>query len=75
MVRHANGPGSAYLEMSDELPVRDQTRVRCARCARIVHPHEEAWVELATGRLRMAVLDEVDDSEPFRRAWHVDCFG
>ena len=62
--------------MTEEMPVRDRTVVKCARCGRTVSRRELAWVELASGRLRMTVLEEVDDNpEPFRRAWHFECFG
>jgi hypothetical protein len=54
--------------MSDEEP-------RCEHCGEVVGDDSPAWVELASGRLRIVVLGDYDDPEPYRRVWHAQCFG
>jgi hypothetical protein len=50
-------------------------RVRCARCNRVIDKHGEAWIELATGQLKLLTLASLAAIDTFRRAWHADCFG
>jgi hypothetical protein len=51
------------------------TIVRCARCARVIDPNEDARIELASGRVKHLTLATLVEVQPFRRAWHERCFG
>ena len=45
----------------------------CAHCGEVVGNDSPAWVELAGGRLRIVVLGDYDDPDPFQRVWHAKC--
>jgi hypothetical protein len=55
--------------------VDDATEVRCDRCGEVLSHDVSLWLELAPGKLRIAVLREIDDALAFTRAWHVRCSG
>ena len=53
----------------------DEVEVLCDRCGKVISKDSPTWVELPTGHLRIVVVRDFDDAEPFTRAWHAQCLG
>jgi hypothetical protein len=53
--------------------VDDATEVRCESCGEVLSKDAPVWVELSSGNLRIAVLNELDELASFTGAWHVRC--